>query len=248
MEWTEKQEHKKKIRKMAYRMLWADFKDLVCGWRVLLLALMYLGFFFLPYYKASEQFNAYGTYYFCIWVLMSLSALSENSFNYLPLSTKDIVYYLKCRTNHMVAWMILISVLSGIMFDAFGVEVFFERGLMVLLFLLITVEWYYFMALYGYSKPFGVNFLDDSIPTARKVRIVIYNVYSVGTLFGTMLVSMFMDYNEHAKTKLLVVLCLYLVMYIFRADATRWVRFNEYNKMPRRGIYATSPEQMNKQN
>ena len=87
MDWTEKIEQKKKIRKMAYRMLWADFKDLVLGWKVFLLILMYLGFFLLPYVKDAEDFNAVSMYYFVMWVFMAVSALAETSFNYLPLST-----------------------------------------------------------------------------------------------------------------------------------------------------------------
>lgn len=237
MDWTEKLEQKKKIRKMAYRMLWADFKDIVLGWKVFLLALMYLGFFLLPYVKGMDDFNAVSMYYFVVWVFMAMNALAEKSFNYLPLSTKDIVYYLKVRTNHQEAWMVLVSGVSAIILDACGQEVFWERGVIILLFLLITVEWYSFLNLYGYSKPEGTNFLDDCIPTGRKIRIVIYNIYSVCLLFGSMLMGMFMDYNEHAKTKLLVILCLYLVMYIFRADAAQWVRFNEYSKTPNRNMW-----------
>ena len=240
MDWTEKFEHKKKIRKMAYRMLWADFKNLVLGWKVFLLVLMYLGFFLLPYVKEADDFNAVSMYYFVIWVFTAVSALVETSFNYLPLSTKDIVYYLKIRTNHQVAWMVLVSVVSAIILDACGQEVFWERGLIILLFLLITVEWYSFIALYGYSKPYGTNFLDDCIPTGRKIRIVIYNIYSLVLLFGSMLVGMFMDDNEHAKTKLLVILCMYLVMYIFRADAAHWVRFVEFNKTQSRSVWGNA--------
>jgi len=177
MDWTEKMEQKKKIRKMAYRMLWADFKDLVLGWKVILILLMYLGFFILPYINEADDFNAVSMYYFVIWVFMALSALAENSFNYLPLSTKDIIYYMKVRTNHQVAWMVLVSGASAIVLDAFGVEIFWERGVIILLFLLVTVEWYFFTALYGYSKPEGTTLLDDCIPKGRKVRIVIYNIY-----------------------------------------------------------------------
>ena len=41
-------------------------------------------------------------------------------------------------------------------------------------------------------------------------------------------------------------LCLYLVMDIFRADAVRWVRFNEFNKTPRRSMWANA-EQLKQQ-
>ena len=240
MDWTENLEHRKKIRKMAYRMLWADFKDVLLGWKAFLVALMYLGFFLFPYVKDMDDFNAVSMYYFVMWVLMALNALSETSFNYLPLSTKDIIYYMKVRTNHQIAWMVFLSGLTAIVLDAFGEEIFWERGLIILLFLLVTVEWTFFMTLYGYSKPYGISFLDDTIPIGRKIRIAIYNIYSLGVLFGSMFVGMFMDYNENAKTKLLVVLCLYLVMHIFRADAVRWVRFEEFNKTPRRTMWGNA--------
>ena len=238
MDWTEKIEQKKKIRKMAYRMLWADVRDLVMSWKVLFVITTYFGFFLLAYLEEAETYNAAAMCYFVMWVFSAIGALSETSFNYLPLSSKDIVYYLKCRTNHLAAWLVLISGITGIALDAAGAEVFWERGLIILLFLLIILEWYFGMMLYSYSKPEQVRFYDAEMPKSRMVWVIIYNFYSVILLFASMIVGMFMKYNEHAKTKVLVVLCAYLVMYIFRAEAVRWVEFKEYNKTPRRSLYA----------
>ena len=53
--------------------------------------------------------------------------------------------------------------------DAAGVDVFWERGLIVLLFLLIILEWYFGTMLYGYSKPENVKLYDEEMPTSRKV-------------------------------------------------------------------------------
>ena len=142
--------------------------------------------------------------------------------------------------------MVLVSGVSAIILDAFGVEIFWERGVIILLFLLVTVEWYSFTALYGYSKPEGTTLLDDCIPKGRKVRVVIYNIYSMALLFASMFIGMFMNNNEHAKTKVLVILCLYLVMYIFHADVVNWVRFNEFSKTPRRSMWANA-EQLKQQ-
>ena len=237
MDWTDKLEHKKKIRKMAYRMLWADFKEVVLSWKVVLLLLMYLGFFLLPYVAKDDDFNAASMYYFVVWVILALNALVETSFNYLPLSTKDIKTYLKIRTNHQTAWMVFISVMTGIILDACGVDVFWERGIMVLIFLLVTVEWMFFLTLYSYGKQDGVSFLAADFSTSKKVRIALYHVYGLGMLFTTMFVAMFMDDNENAKTKVIVMLCAFLVMYISRADAIQWVRIEEYKKMPRRSMW-----------
>jgi len=248
MDWTEKIEHKKKIRKMAYRMLWADFKDMVLGWRALVVVLSYICFFLLPYYNPYEDFNLAGMYYLIVWVVITLNALSETSFNYLPLSTKDIVYYLKIRTNHQISWMVLLSGLSGIILDACGQEVFWERGLLILLFLLITLEFMFIITLDSYSRPHGVSFMDANCPVSRKVRTVIYFIYGFGALMGSMIVGMFMVYNEHSKTKLLVFLCIYLVMHIFRADVASWVRFSEFNKTPRRSMWGNAQTVNQQQN
>ena len=237
MDWTEKLEHKKKIRKMAYRMLWADFKDMVLGWKVFLILLAYLGYFLLPYYDPYDDFNMAGMYYLVVWVVIALNAISETTFNFLPLSTKDIVYYLKVRTNHQISWMVLVSVLTAIVMDAFGAEVFWERGLVILLFMLITVEFMFILTLESYSKLPGTTFMSADNPMGRKVRMVIYMVYGIAALFASMLIGMFMVYNEHAKTKLVVFLCVYLVMLIFRADVSHWVEFKEYCKTPRRSMW-----------
>ena len=240
MDWTEKIEQKKKIRKMAYRMLWADFKDMVLGWKVFLILLAYLGYFLLPYYDPYEDFNMAGMYYMVVWVIIALNALSETSFNYLPLSTKDVVYYLKVRTNHQTGWMVFISGLSAIVMDAFGAEVFWERGLVILLFMLISLELMFILTLESYSKPQGTPFMSAGVPMGRKVRMTIYMVYGIAALFASMLIGMFMVYNEHAKTKLLVFLCVYLVMLIFRADVASWVNFQEFNKTPRRSMWGNA--------
>lgn len=240
MDWKESIKHKKKIRKMATRMLWADFKDMVLGWKVFLILLAYLGFFLLPYYNRYEDFNLAGMYYLVVWVVIVLNALAETSFNFLPLSTKDIVYYLKVRTNHQCVWMVLVSGLSAVVMDAFNQEVFWERGLIILLFVLITVEFMLILTLDSYSRPHGVRFMDANIPVGRKIRIVFYFIYGLGALFAGMLIGMFMDNNETAKIKLLVILCLYLVMLIFRWDAARWVRFDEFNKTPRRSMWGNA--------
>ncbi len=245
MSFTEKAEKKKKLRKMAGRMLWADVKDLMCSWKGILVIGMYLGFFLLPYVKNVGRLNIGAMFYFVMWVLGMLNALSETSFNYLPLSTGDIVYYLKCRTNFVIAGMTTLSVLTGALLHVFSDGIFLERGLAVLLFLLFTVEWLFFTTLYGYSKPLGITFTDPSIPKARKVRIVIYNTYWILMFIIGMLMWMFMELDENSGKKLLFSLCVYLIMFIFRADAMRWVRFNEFVKAGNRNLYDT--QQQNQQ-
>ena len=76
MDWTEKLERRKRIRKMAYRMLWADFRDMLFSWKVFLIGLTYLGFFLFPYLK-MEDFNFACLYYFVTWVVIALNAVSE---------------------------------------------------------------------------------------------------------------------------------------------------------------------------
>ena len=210
------------------------------------MVMMYLGFFVLPYLIKVDKLNVGAVFYFVVWVLVAVNALSENVFNYLPMSTEDIVYYLKCRTNLLIAGLTTISVGTGAVIYTCSDDIFLERGLATLIFLLIAVEWLFFMTLYGYSKPLGITFTDPGIPKTRKVRIAIYNTYSIIMLFVGMIVWMFMEFDENASKKLLFTLCSYLVMFIFRADAVRWVRFNEYTRTESRNLYAT--QQKNQQN
>lgn len=245
MDWTEKLEHKKKIRKMAYRMLWADFKDTLFGWKIFLVVLMYFGYFLLPYVRKADDINVFTMYYITMWVIMAISALAETSFNYLPLSTKDIVYYLKIRTNHLNAWMVFISGVSAIIVDACKQDVFWERGLMYLLFLLITMEMTLLLTLSGYSKPRGTTSPDSYTSLGRKVRMVIYTVFAIAALFSCMIMGMF-SMERNANIKLLVALGMYLVMHIFRADVVRWVRFDEFNKTPGRSMWGNVEAQNQK--
>ena len=90
--------------------------------------------------------------------------------------------------------------------------------------------------------------MDANCPVSRKVRTVVYFIYGLGALMGCMIVAMFMVYNEYSKTKLLVFLCIYLVMHIFRADVASWVRFEEFNKTPRRTMWGNAQTLNQQQN
>ena len=242
MDWTEKLEHKKKLRKMAYRMLWADFKNVVLGWKVILLALMLLGFLILPYVKEIDDFNIASMYYFVMWVITAICAFAETAFNYLPLSTKDIVYYLKIRTNHQEAWIVFFSCITAIIMDAAGVELFWERGVLSTIFLLTTVEGCFVVSMSGYCVPEKTTLKEAGVPLAKRVRQVIYIIYGIGLLFGSLIVSMFMKPEGNAKITVLVILCLYLILYIVRADVASWANFTECRQSPGRSMWA-APQQ-----
>ncbi len=239
-------EQKKRVRKMAASMLWADFKNLVLGWKVIALVFMLFVFFFLPYFKKVENFNGAAIYYFVMWTIFALAAFAETAFNYLPVSTKDMVYYLKCRTNLLTVCMVAVSLFLGILLQATGAEVFWERGLQALIFLLITVEGALFVSLYDYSKPMGVKFWDDFLSEGRKIRMAIYCVYNGVLLFASMMNMLRMSPEKNYWKTLLIYFCLYLGMYIIRADIARWVQFNEFCRSPHRTMFAT-PEQQNQQ-
>ncbi len=241
MDWTDKLEqnrkNKKNLRKMAGRMLWADVRDVICSWKCLLLVCLYLGFLLLPYLKKVDTVNIGAYFYITMWVLMLLEARVEKQFHFLPLSTKDIVYYLVHRTNLLTAWILVFSLVTGFLLQAFGIEIFLERGVIMTTFLLGTLEGMFVATLYGYCKPEKVSLMDSELPRARKIRFAIYGVYCIVLLFAGMVVGMFMDYNENVGKKMIFVLCAYAVMFIFRADIMRWVKFEEYTKVHRRSIY-----------
>ncbi|MBO5351728.1 MAG: hypothetical protein J6J42_08130 [Lachnospiraceae bacterium] len=241
MDWTDKLEqnrkNKKNLRKMAGRMLWADVRDVICSWKCLLLVFLYLGFLLLPYLKKVDTVNIGAYYYMTMWLLMLVEARVEKQFHFLPLSTKDIVYYLVYRTNLLTAWIMVISLATGLLLQAFGVEIFLERGIIMTTFLLVTLEGMFLATLCGYCKPEKVSLMESGLPRARKIRFAIYGVYCVVLLLVGIVVAMFMDYNENVGTKMMVVLGAYAVMFIFRADVMRWVKIEEYTKVHRRSIY-----------
>lgn len=246
MDWAEKSEQKKRLRKMAGRMLWADFKGAVCSWNVIFMVCMYFGFFLLPY-SMTENINTGTMVMFLFWVLAALNSLPETVFNYLPLSTEDIVYYLKYRTNLLTAWVTLISVGTGAVMYAAGAEVFVERGLMVLCFVLMAVEGELVGVLYSYSKSPNTIGTESGLPKPRKIRFIIYGIYCFVMVLVNMFMWLLMDYDENRTTKLVFILCAYLVMYIFRADLARWVQFKEFTKGAGRNIFAVQ-QQQNQQN
>jgi len=245
MDWTEKVEQKKKLRKMARRMLWADFKGVICGWKCILVVFLYIFFILLPYNKNLDEINGFAWSYAIMWVFIAVSALYEKSFNYLPLTTEDIVYYLKYRSNLLAAWLILVSVGTGAVMYVAGVEMFVERGLLILCFLLMALEGWFFETLYGYAKA-QYDAENVNVPKERKVRIILYSIYTTVVLFVCMLVFMFMKYDGTVKVKLLVTLGVYLVMYIFRTDVSHWVQFRGFVQSGERAVFAT--QQQNTQN
>ena len=245
MDWTEKVEQKKKLRTMARRMLWADFKGVICGWKCILVVFLYIFFILLPYNKNLDEINGFAWSYIIMWVFIAVGALYEKSFNYLPFTTEDIVYYLKYRTNLLAAWLTLVSVVTGAVQYAAGVNVFWERGLLILCFLLMAQEGWFFEMLYGYAKA-QYDAENVNVPKERKVRIILYSIYTFVVLLVCMLVFMFMKYDGTVKVKLLVTLGVYLVMYIFRTDVSHWVQFRGFVKPAERVVFAT--QQQNTQN
>ena len=244
MDWTEKTEQKKKLRKMARRMLWADFKGVVCGWKCILLVCLYVLFILLPYYKNADDINGVSFFYVLMWVFIAVCALYEKPFNYLPLTTGDIVYYLKYRTNLLAAWLTLSSAGTGAVMYAAGVDVFWERGLVILCFLLMAQEGWLFEMLYGLAYERNENGTVNA-PKARKLRIILYSTYAIVVLFAGMFVFMFMKYGETSKFKLLAALAGYLIMYIFRVDISHWVvQIREYVKPAERVVFATQQQIM----
>ena len=134
---------------------------------------------------------------------------------------------------------------TGAVQYAAGVNVFWERGLLILCFLLMAQEGWFFEMLYGYAKA-QYDAENVNVPKERKVRIILYSIYTFVVLLVCMLVFMFMKYDGTVKVKLLVTLGVYLVMYIFRTDVSHWVQFRGFVKPAERVVFAT--QQQNTQN
>lgn len=241
MDWTEKSEQKKRIRKMAGRMLWADFKATVCSWKILLLSLLTILFIVLAFVRSIENYNVGAGYYFVTWVVISLSAMYESVFNYLPLASGDVRYYLKYRTNLLTAWTVVLYVAIALMLQLFGVELFVERGVSSLIMMLTTYELMLQLTLFEHTEGKG-KLLDANLPTSRKVRFCIYFAYDFILMIISMIYTMFMEDAEKAKLWIVILAAAYVVMYIFRADLSTWFKHEEYKKPGRRTMYTTQAQ------
>lgn len=239
MDWITNLEEKKKIRKMARRMLWADFRSFVCSWQVVFLLVMYLGLFLMAYIE-TENYNAGAFYYCAMWGYLGLNAQFETAFNYLPLSTKQIRYYLHIRISYLEAGMVFLSVVTASGMQLLGFAPVWERGLLVLLFLLMTSEWIALYTMYGYSKPEGVGLFDQEYPAGRRFRMICYNVYSVAALIGTM---SYLTVAAPGKQALWVMLIAYLILFFMREDVRHWVNFPNYTKAVRKGMLSMQKKQ-----
>lgn len=245
MDWTEIAEKKQKIRKMASGMLWADFKGVVLGWKGLVLALLVFVFIVMAYVKNIDKYNVGACFYFIMWVLIPLSSQTEKIFNYLPLSSNEVLYYLKYRANLIAAWTVVLYAVAGAVMSLLGVELFWERALTSMIMLLTTEEWLFLVTLYSYNDGNG-KIMDSPLPVGKRVRFVTYNVFMVGTILFSMVYAMFMENAEKAKTVVLILAVSYLCTYVFRADTAACFTFQEYRKAGKRTIYATREQQDNK--
>lgn len=239
MDWITKLEEKKKIRTMAGRMLWADFRSFVCGWQVVFLLLEYLGLFLIPYIE-TEDYNVGAFYYCAMWVYLGLNAQFETAFNYLPLSTKQIRYYLRIRNSYLEAGMVFLSVVTASGMQLLGFAPLWERGLLVLLFLLMTNEWIALYTMYGYSKPEEVGLFDQKYPARRRFRMICYNLYSVAAFVVTLI---YLTVTVPGKQALRVMLLAYLILFFMREDVRHWVSFPNYTKVARKGMLSMPKKQ-----
>ena len=242
MDWIDKTEQKKKVRRMASRMLWSDFRDMICSWKVLFFLAVYMFFFLLALIKEIDDFNVGACFYFIVWEAMALYALTENIFNYLPVSSKDIVYYLNHRTNLLITWILILYIGTAVLLNGIGVELFVERGIVSMVLLWSSVEWMHQASLFENSKGRG-KLVTEHLTTGQKVRYCVYFAYSLILILVSMLYSMFMENMETAQIMAPVLLGAYIVLFFFRFDLMRWFSFDQYRQRVRRAWFST-PAQM----
>lgn len=243
MDWIDKMEQKKKIRRMASKMLWADFRDMICSWRIIVFLAVYVFFFLMALIKDMDDLNAGACFYFIVWVVMGLYALMENIFNFLPISSKDIIYYLNHRTNLLTTWVLILFIGTAAVLNGFGVELFIERGIVSMVMLWSSIEWMYQASLFENSPGKG-KVMTDLLTTGQKVRYCLYFAYSIILVMVSMLYSMFMENMETAQIMAPVLLGAYIVLFFFRFDLMRWFSFDCYRQKVRQ-VWFSTPAQRN---
>ncbi|MGN0507490.1 MAG: hypothetical protein ACI4FZ_13110 [Lachnospiraceae bacterium] len=238
MDWLQRLEQKKKIRKTAGRILAKDMKQLIFSWMVLVLLFVICFDLLFPYLKTIESLNIGVSFYLLMLLLMKLYAMPEQIFYFLPMTQKEIRQYLNARNNLLEAFMTLASVVLAAVLVLCGVNVFWERGLCALLMLLSTVEGISAAMFYDYREEAMRKEELHGRARVRRTRSILYFLYGIVLLIYEVIGITFAAAAEHQKIVLLFCLAGYISMVFIRKDVMRWTDFTEYRKVIRKNMFA----------
>ena len=231
MDWLERLERRKLIRKLARRMLWKDIKALVFSWRVFFLIFTVVGYLLFPYFASVDNVNMGLFVYITMLCLVMLGIEPEPIFCFLPMTKEEIR---QCITDRMVLLLGGITVLSvgtAALLKFAGISVYLERGAMSTLALLDVTELIMMTYLYD-NREKAKEEKSCGKAKARKVRSICYLVFGTVAWCYQIIAVMFMERIGSVNDKVLLLrgaFC-FAIIGLFYADLIRWTDFTKFRK------------------
>lgn len=226
MDWLQRLERKRVIRKLAGRILWKDMKVILCSWRVIFLLLVVGGYLILPYVAEIDTLNTGAFAYIGILFLSMLGTQLEPCFLFLPMTQKEIRQYITVRMNLLLGGTAALSAGIAASMCLTGISVFAERGIASTLALLFMIELMTSVFLYDDREKAmrGKNLRGRA--KGRKIRAICYLVFGTIAWCYQFILVMFMEEGS-SKGFLAVGMVCFVVFALMYADMIRWTEFTE---------------------
>lgn len=234
MDWLQRLERRRVIRKLAGRILWKDIKAILCSWRVIFLLLVVGGYLVLPYVAEIDSINTGVFAYISMMLLTMLGMQLEPCFFLLPMTQKEIRQYITARTNLLLGGTAALSAGIAATMDLVGISVFIERGISSTLALLFTIGMMTGIFLYdNREKTMKEKNLKDRAK-ARKIRSICYLVFGCIAWCYQLTLVMFMKKEGSSKGFLMVSIVCFVALALMYVDMIRWTEFKELCKEAKR--------------
>lgn len=234
MDWLQRLERRRVIRKLAGRILWNDMKAIVCSWRVILLFLIAAGYLFIPYLEEIDTMNMGAFVYIGIMFLMMIGMQLEPFFFFLPVTQKEIRQYITVRMNLIIGGTAVLSAAIAAVMSLVGISVFVERGAASTLSLIFMIELCTAVFLYDSREKAMKEKNLHGRAKRRKIRGICYLVFGTIAWCYQVISVMFMEGKGSSKVLLLAGVLCFVILLLMYADVIRWTEFTEFRKETKR--------------
>lgn len=234
MDWLQRLEQRKFIRKLARRILFKDFKVLVLSWRIIFLILVVTGYI-LPYFASLDNINLGLFVYISMGFLTTLGIQSEPVFVFLPMTQKEIRQYLTFRMELLLGGMVVFAAAFAAAMKLIGVPLFLERGLMSTLSMLYVTELVFVIYLCDRHEKAQKGRKLSGRAKARRIRDICYLVFGTAAWCYQIIAAMFMEQTGEKINQVLLLIaavCFAVtgLCYVDVIHRTEFVKFQKERK------------------
>lgn len=242
MDWLQRLERRKLIRKLAGRMLLKDLKAMVFSWKVIFLALAVTGFLVLPYFQSVRTANLGMFLYISMLACDMIGMQMETCFFFLPMTQKEIRQYLTARMQWMLGGTAALSAGIAAVLKIAGIPIFLERGVFSTFCLLFMIEFMAVIYLYEEREEAIKEEKAHGRAKARKIRGICYLVFGVLFMLYQFTITSFYgeSWLKHGKAFIMVDVVCFVFLTFIHADVIRWSGFTKFRKIRKRQLWGYS--------